>query len=230
MRASRPSEAPLLEVHLDHRREPHPLAALFQKEGAEAHLVACRLTERPPRRLVRWLDVEVDPDRMEHFLHTLRRRVHTRNVALARLGTGRVLLRLSEPAPPICRATYRAGGMCVVCPLLSPKERDPWRVVLPRGARTRRLWQSLPAISEGRLAVARIKPYRSTSTLTRRQDRALRVAFQMGYFDYPRRGSLGEVARSLGTGRSATLEILRRASAKLAGARYGGDLRGRGAT
>jgi predicted DNA binding protein len=79
------------------------------------------------------------------------------------------------------------------------------------------------------VAIARPKPYRSSSTLTGRQDRALRTAFDLGYFRYPRRGSLGDVARALGVGRSATLEILRRATAKLAQGRYGDELRFRGA-
>jgi hypothetical protein len=216
---------PLLEVRLDHRREAHALSELFLREGSETHLIACRLTDRAPRRLMRWLDVEIAPERTEHLLHALRRRLHGQQLAYAHLGPGRVLMRVSEPAPPICTATYRAGGICVACPLMSRKERDAWRVVLPRGVRTKNFLRDLPSASGGRLAIARLKPYRSESTLTRRQDRALRVAYGLGYFDYPRRGSLGDVARALGVGRSAALEILRRATTKLAGSRYGTDLR-----
>jgi hypothetical protein len=46
---------PLVEVRLDSQPRSHPLNELLQKEGAEAHLIACRLTERTPRRLIRWL-------------------------------------------------------------------------------------------------------------------------------------------------------------------------------
>lgn len=69
-----------------------------------------------------------------------------------------------------------------------------------------------------------MRSYRSKTSLTPAQDRALRVAHDMGYFAYPRRGSLGDVARVLGTRRSTTLELLRRATAKLAGRRYGDEL------
>lgn len=216
---------PLLEVRLDRHEETHPLSDLFDQEGAEAHLIACRLTDRTPRRLLRWLDVTAAPERTEPLIQAVRRRLSARYVAVARLGPGRILLRVSEPAPSICLATFRAGGICVACPLLSRKERDAWRVVLPRGARTRAFLRNLPLRRGGPLAIARLKAYRSNSTLTRRQDKALEVAYDLGYFDYPRRASLGDVAHALGAGRSATLEVLRRATAKLAGGRYGDELK-----
>jgi hypothetical protein len=216
---------PLLEVRFDPQPKGHPLSELLQKEGAETHLIACRLTDRAPRRLVRWLDVEVDPERMDALLHALRQRLGVRHLALARLGPGRVLLRVNEPAPSICKATYRAGGICVTCPLLATIERESWRVILPRGLRTKTFLRDLPVGSGAHQAIARVEPYRSKTSLTRHQDRALKVAYELGYFAYPRRGTLGDVARALGIGRSATLEVLRRATVKLAGRRYGDELR-----
>ncbi len=216
---------PLLEVRLRHPHDGHPLSELLQKEGAEAHLIACRLTDRPPRRLIRWLDVEVDPGRMDRFLQALRRRVLYRNLAHARLGPGRVLLRINEAAPAICVTTYGAGGICVTCPLLTTRDRTPWEVILPRGIRAPAILRDLPFGGSAHPAITRFGPYRSRTTLTSRQDHALRIAYDLGYFAYPRRGSLQDVARALGSGRSATLEILRRATAKLAGRRYGDEMR-----
>lgn len=216
---------PLLEVRLDPPYDGQPISGILQREGAQAHLIACRLTDRAPRRLLRWLDVEVDPSKLDPLLHALRRRLPSQRLAVARLGPGRVLVRVSEPAPPACEVTYDAEGICVSCPLTSPKGRDSWRIVLPQGPRTRAFLRGLPAGSDAHRAIARVEPYRSETSLTRRQDRALRIAFDLGYFAYPRRGTLGDVARALGIGRSATLEVLRRATAKLAGRRYGDDLK-----
>lgn len=160
-------------------------------------------------------------------MRALQRRLRPGEFALAPLERGRLLLRIVEPAPAGCTATHRAGGICVSCPLLGRDEAEGWRIVLPRGPRTHAFLRSLPSVGAGRPGIARLKPYRSPSTLTRRQDRALRVAYDLGYFDYPRRNSLGDVARALGSGRSATLEILRRATSKLAGGRYREELRAR---
>lgn len=218
---------PLLELRLDPLREGRGLTDLLQKEGADTHLIACRLTGRMPLRLLRWLDVEVEPERMETLLHSLRRRVRPRHLALSQLGPGRLLVRVSEPAPPLCVATHAAGGVCVSCPLLTADERDAWRVILPQGPGTKAFLRELRGGKTPHPAIVRLDPYRSTTSLTRRQDHALRIAYNLGYFAYPRRGSLGDVARALGTGRSAALEILRRATAKLAGRRYGDELKAR---
>ncbi len=218
---------PLLELRLDPQREGLGLAELLQEEGAEAHLIACRLTDRSPRRLLRWLNIEAETERMEPLLRAVRRRVTARHIALVHLGPGRLLVRVSEPAPSICVATHRAGGICVACPLMTTDERESWRVILPQGTGTQAFLRDLPGGPSMSPAISRLHPYRSKTSLTRRQNRALRVAYDLGYFTYPRRGSLGDVARALGTGRSATLEVLRRATAKLAGRRFGTELRAR---
>jgi len=219
----------LLEIRVNSSPGGHPLAQLFERDGVESKLIACRMSHRAPRRLVRWLDIEADPARIGAVLPSVRRLVGVRNLAVAHLGPGRVLLRIEEPAPAICAATYGSGGICITCPLLGSQEQGSWRVVLPRGSGTKAFLRDLPRAAFARAAVARVEPYRSRTTLTQYQDRALKVAYDLGYFAYPRRATLGEVARALGKGRSATLETLRRATVKLAGRRYGRELRVRAA-
>jgi HTH DNA binding domain len=219
--------APLVEVRFPPARSGHPLTELLHREGAETRLVACRLVSRPSRHLLRWLDVRVPQDRREHLLASLGRRRKGYEFAAALLGPTRLLLRIRERAPAACLAAYRAGGICVGCPLVGRSEGEGWRIVIPRGSRTGPLLRAIPPGGASEPGIARLGPYRSSTTLTGRQERALHVAFELGYFDYPRRGTLGDVARVLGAGRSATLEVLRRALSKLAGERYGNELRAR---
>ena len=220
-------ETPLLEFRFGPPPRGHSLSDLFLKEGVESRLIACRLTQGRPAGLIRWLEIETPPDRIETLLRSLRRRFRRGHLAVARLGPGSALLRVSEPAPSICAATYVAGGICVSCPLLPEGEAEPWRVILPRGDRANALLRELSIRNHASWAISRVEPYRSKTSLTHRQDRALRIAYALGYFDYPRRAALGDVARALGSGRSATLEVLRRATSKLAGGRYGAELRSR---
>jgi len=51
--------------------------------------------------------------------------------------------------------------------------------------------------------------------LTDRQDEALRTAYEMGYFEIPRRASLDEIATELGISASSASERLRRAQTRL---------------
>lgn len=219
-----PPGTPLIEVRLSQERAGDPVSEMVRSAGGEPHLIACRMTDRAPRRLLRWLDVEIEPGRAEGLLLALQSRIRPRYLAFARLGPRRLLLRVSEPAPPTCRAVYRAGGLCVTCPLQAREGRSEWRLVLPRDARAKALLREPPHGSGRPPAIGRLKPYRSKTNFTPRQDQALRVAFDLGYFSYPRGASLADVARLLGTSRSTALELLRHATAKLAGRRYGDEL------
>jgi predicted DNA binding protein len=51
--------------------------------------------------------------------------------------------------------------------------------------------------------------------LTDRQDEALRIAYEVGYFDVPRSASLEDVAEKLGIAPSSVSERLRRAQTQL---------------
>jgi hypothetical protein len=215
------------ELRLPYHLPAHALPEALQRAGAEARLVACRLTDASPRRLLRWLDVTVAPERRNHLAQTLLRLLGPRRLVLAALGPERLLIRVSEPAPAVCLTTARVGAICVRCPLLAVSESDGWHLVVPRGRATAALLRGLERGDGGTPAIVRLRSYRSAATLTRRQDSALKIAYEVGYFDYPRRRTLADIALRLGAGKSATLEVLRRATAKLAQGRYGDELRPR---
>ncbi|WP_129114532.1 helix-turn-helix domain-containing protein [Halegenticoccus tardaugens] len=65
-------------------------------------------------------------------------------------------------------------------------------------------------------SVSRIRSVRNgVAHLTDTQREALSLAYELGYYDIPRRATLGEVAAELGISGQACSERLRRASAKL---------------
>ncbi|MCP8304260.1 MAG: helix-turn-helix domain-containing protein [archaeon] len=51
--------------------------------------------------------------------------------------------------------------------------------------------------------------------LTHRQEQIIQAAFEAGYFDYPKRKTLAELAKSLNISSSTLLEILRRSQRKV---------------
>ena len=68
--------------------------------------------------------------------------------------------------------------------------------------------------------VTRVGRYRGPRELTPRQERAVDVAYRIGYLGHPRRASLKDLARVLGVNRSTALEIVRRGLLKLAAQHY----------
>ena len=62
------------------------------------------------------------------------------------------------------------------------------------------------------IKVIRLKP---NAGLTQKQFEAVRTAYSMGYYDFPRRAGIKDVAVKLGLSVSATTELLRRAEKRL---------------
>ena len=186
--------------------------------GATYRLVACRPADRSRKRLLRLFEVQTEGEGIAPVVARLRSRLAPRDVAVSTLGPTRALLRVSVAMPPACSVAFDLGDFCIRCPFLgkddatSPTE---WKLLVPRIDDARRLLHASGHPGAGPVLV-RAGAYRSRWGLTGRQERALRTAFEIGYFDYPRKVTLSTLADRLGVGRSTALELLRKASTKLA--------------
>ena len=111
---------------------------------------------------------------------------------------------------------------CHACPLAGKAGLDVLKVqgdprsglrLLVWSPTTQALRSYLDALrSDGCLAelIGRCGPAAANGT-TARQEHALRVAVESGYFDEPRRSSLGQLATGLGISKAAAGRLLRRA-------------------
>jgi predicted DNA binding protein len=68
--------------------------------------------------------------------------------------------------------------------------------------------------------VENVKPLMSNKTLTKKQRELLEIAYRKGFFDVPRRVTLGQLAEELGVSRSTLMESLRRAEARIMRERF----------
>jgi predicted DNA binding protein len=125
--------------------------------------------------------------------------------------------------PPGCSAVFDLGDFCIRCPFAgggSASEPPLWRVLVPRIVDARTLLAATSRRGHPRPTLVRAGAYRREWGLTGRQELAIRTALELGYFDYPRRASLSAVAGRLGVGRSAALELLRKATTKVTADRF----------
>lgn len=223
-RAARTSAPPLIEVEVALDRPDDRLHRLLEEHHVRAHLAACRpLGTGRSARLLRWVDVEAPPIDIDRLVSALTESSDPHSVSVASSDGDRAMVRLAETLPPFCAAVFGAGGVCVTCPMLdNPPDEDPARarVLVPRNGEASRFARELARRHLGPASIQRTGPYRPRAKLTARQEAALRAAFELGFFAYPRRSDLSTVARRLGVGRSATLELLRRAISELAARRY----------
>lgn len=198
----------------------HGIDRLLVDHGALPQLISCRPSEGRRPRLRRLLDVRVAPERLPGLLKALDGR-SGRGVSATRTGPDRLFLFTEEPMPSACLAVFAAGGACRRCPF-PPAEGEPatWDILVPHRQAGQELVRTFAAAPGPAPAVLRVRrPDPPGRGLTARQEEVLRRAFAMGYYDYPRRASLGDVARAVGGSRSAVLEVLRRGSGRLVGDR-----------
>lgn len=191
--------------------------------GVSFRLLACRPTDRGRRRLVRLFEVQTGGEGIGPVVRRLRSRLTSRDIAASSLGPDRALLRISAPMPATCSAAFDLGDFCVSCPFLGKADGTrpvSWKVLVPQIGDARRLLKASSGSGGARPTLVRAGAYRRRWGLTGRQEMALRTAFQIGYFDYPRKATLAMLAGRLGVGRSTALELLRRATTKLAAQRF----------
>jgi len=68
----------------------------------------------------------------------------------------------------------------------------------------------------------RLTPVKESVALTQRQEEILASALELGYFDYPKRIRLGELAARFHVSKSTVSEVLRRAQTKVVAAYFRG--------
>jgi HTH DNA binding domain len=194
--------------------------------GAGVRLHVCRQTEGTPRRLLQLLEINASPATLPEIKAFLQQRPSPEEVSLTQLGPHRLLVRLVGPLPPVCHSVFEMGAICMSCPFLPPAEgpasesrEGEWRVLVHRVRDAHPLLASFTTPGNSPASLVRIGSYRGSLDLTARQEIAVGTAFALGYYDYPRRAQLKDVAKSLGVSRATAMENLRRGVRKLASQR-----------
>jgi len=205
---------------------PHWMQDLGARWGAGVRLHVCRQTEGSPRRLLQLLEINATPATLPEIKAFLQQRPSPEQVSLTQLGPHRLLVRLVGPLPPVCQSVFDMGAICMSCPFLPPAEglageapEGEWRVLVHRVRDAHPLLASFTTPGNSPASLIRIGSYRGSLDLTARQEMAVGTAFALGYYDYPRRAQLKDVAKSLGVSRATAMENLRRGIRKLASKR-----------
>jgi hypothetical protein len=220
------AERALVELRIRGGPVPHWMQDLSSRWGAGVRLHVCRQTEGPPRRLLQLLEINSAPSTLPEITAFLRQRASPEEVSLTQLGPHRLLVRLVGPLPALCDSVFEMGAICMSCPFLPSAEtpegegrEGEWRVLVHRVRDAHPLLASFTTPDNSPASLIRIGSYRGSHDLTARQEMAVGTAFVLGYYDYPRRAQLKDVAKSLGVSRATAMENLRRGIRKLASQR-----------
>ena len=217
----------LVELRIRGGPVPHWMQDLGRRWGAGIRLHVCRRADGSPRRLLQLLEITASAPAIPEITAYLRHRKGAEEVSLTQLEPHRLLVRLVGPLPALCHSVFEMGAICMSCPFLpsvaaqdEEAREGEWRVLTRRVRDAHPLLASFSPPGNSPASLIRIGSYRGSPDLTARQELAIGTAFVLGYYDYPRRAQLRDVAKSLGISRVAALENLRRGMRKLAAQRH----------
>jgi len=213
-RPGRPNH-PLVEVDVPPDSPDHWLREVTERWKLRVRLDLCRPVRGRTSRmmqLVELLGASADLDAVER---RLRRKPGVTEVTVLAVSPTRRFVRAVTPMPEGCRRAFEAGAACLTCQLVAVDGSDqanPWTLMVPGTPRALRLVEQIRRSARGDadhlLGMRRFVPRR---TPTPRQAMAIEAAYRLGYYSFPRRTGLGQLARILSVSRSTASELLRRA-------------------
>lgn len=210
---------PLLEVQIAAGNEVQWLREVSSRWPVRPRIQVCRPLLRNPAALLQVVEMAGSPGDLEEIERYLLESKQLRELTVVRLSPSRRLVRGISDLPHACGMVLKSGAICTSCRYLpGPDGRhgDRWNLLLPRSPQIGKVIASLREMAgENSPRVYRARRYRPERALTPRQSAAIETAYRLGFYAFPRRTNLREIARILGISRPAAAELLRRAEGKL---------------
>jgi predicted DNA binding protein len=159
-------------------------------------------------------DIQAKGSQTEELLEAIKKDKDVTEVEAVKSKGGHIYGSASSRRCTVCKTV--AQSKCFLASVaISSKEGARW-TVLGSGESFSGLLKSLE--KEGvPYEVMEKRNLEDSDLLTSRQEQILSIAFQMGYFDFPKRAGLKEVAAQTGIKTSTLAEIVRRGQKKILG-------------
>lgn len=159
-------------------------------------------------------DIQVKPDLMEDVVRAMKKDRDLAGLEIIRSKNGHVYGSAASSRCTVCKEVARSKCFLSSVSVVS-RDRAHW-TVLGSDDSFRGLMKSLE--KKGIPFEVRMqKRLEDTDLLTTRQEQILSIAFERGYFDFPKRVGLKELASETGIKTSTLAEILRRGQRKILG-------------
>ncbi len=161
-------------------------------------------------------DADLANSRVEEMI---RSREPMCTVQLSKAGPGRLLGTIELEACRACAVVSETG-----CILDSARSRIDgqiqWNVIAPDAAKLTMLVERLKDLG-ATVVLEKVSVLRTAKELTREQERVLELAYELGYFDIPKKIKLEELAKRLGISKATLDVMLRRAQRKILASHLG---------
>lgn len=157
-------------------------------------------------------ELQVDPGRAEDLMKTIRADKDVIDVDFMRMKGGHIYGSVSSKRCTVCKQV--AKSKCFLSSLVIGTQGQPHWTVLGGNDSYRDLVTGLER-SKIPYHLRLLRELQENELLTERQEEILSIAFESGYFDFPKKVGLKGLALRTGVKESTLAEILRRAQRKI---------------
>jgi len=192
---------------------PHPhkwMKIAVDRYSADVEILDSKM---PTKDTVQHLfDIQVKPDLMEDLLAEMRRDGDLTRLEVIRSKNGHVYGSAASSRCTVCKEVSKSS--CFLTSVsVSSKDSAQWTIL----GSVDSYKGLMSALANRRIPVeVRLrKELGDTDLLTTRQEQILSIAFERGYFDFPKKKGLKELATETGIRASTLDEILRRGQKKV---------------
>jgi len=188
----------------------------WMSEIPEKHPVSIKVIERVPysdRGVKDLVEISGPQDIMEEVLKDIRKNPLVSNVDTTVTEKGKVIGAVTTSRCDICRILTDSDVFLISAESKSGGKVE-WTLVLSEKDVLKGILDHLKSKSV-EAELIKLTKIDDKESLTERQDKITHVAFDRGYFDYPKRISLRELARMFEVSPSTLSEILRKGQRKI---------------
>ncbi len=158
------------------------------------------------------IDVENEED-LPKVIEHLRNNPNLFNVDISAIDKGRALAAFSTNQCVACRLL--AGADCFLTASTTTRDnRLKWTMLVTQKKALQELIENLEKVN-AQPKLVKLTELSDSDELTKRQEQVTRMAFERGYFDFPRRIGLKELATMFGVSTSTLSEILRKGQRRI---------------
>ena len=188
----------------------------WMSEIPEKHPVTIKVIERVPysdKGVKDLVEIAGPQDIMEEVLRDIKKNPLVSKIDMTVTEKGKVIGAITTSRCEICRVLTDAD-VFLISAESKGEGKVEWTLVLSEKDVLKQIFDHLK--SKSVIAdLVKLTKIDDKETLTDRQDKITHVAFERGYFDYPKRISLRELARMFDVSPSTLSEILRKGQRKI---------------
>lgn len=188
----------------------------WMSEIPEKHPVTIKVIERVPfseKGVKDLVEIAGPQDIMEDVLKDIKRNPLVSKIETTVTDRGKVIGAITTSRCEICRILTDADVFLISAESKGDGKVE-WTLVLSEKDVLKQIFDHLKSRSVD-ADLVKLTKIDDKETLTDRQDKITHVAFERGYFDYPKRISLRELARMFDVSPSTLSEILRKGQRKI---------------